>query len=68
GSDFDKDEIKAIISLLNRANGRIKSDVLASTSWYKCPNFTFVNDTSLEKSKHIEDLFAQIRKTKSSEE
>ncbi|MDN5088631.1 30S ribosome-binding factor RbfA [Aliarcobacter butzleri] len=68
GSDFDKDETKAIISLLNRANGRIKSDVLASTSWYKCPNFTFVNDTSLEKSKHIEDLFAQIRKTKSSEE
>ncbi|MCT7537654.1 30S ribosome-binding factor RbfA [Aliarcobacter butzleri] len=68
GSDFDKDEIKSIISLLNRANGRIKSDVLASTSWYKCPNFTFVNDTSLEKSKHIEDLFAQIRKTKSSEE
>lgn len=68
GSDFDKDEIKAIISLLNRANGRIKSDVLASTSWYKCPNFTFVNDTSLEKSKHIEDLFAQIRKTKSREE
>lgn len=68
GSDFDKDEIKTIISLLNRANGRIKSDVLASTNWYKCPNFTFVNDTSLEKSKHIEDLFAQIRKTKSSEE
>ena len=68
GSDFDKDEIKTIISLLNKANGRIKSDVLASTSWYKCPNFTFVNDTSLEKSKHIEDLFAQIRKTKSSEE
>ena len=25
-------------------------------------NFTFVNDTSLEKSKHIEDLFAQIKK------
>lgn len=68
GSDFSKDEIKTIISLLNKANGRIKSDVLASTSWYKCPNFTFVNDTSLEKSKHIEDLFAQIRKTKSSEE
>lgn len=65
GSDFSKDEIKTIISLLNKANGRIKSNVLASTSWYKCPNFTFVNDTSLEKSKHIEDLFAQIRKTKS---
>ena len=68
GSDYDKDEIKAIISLLNRANGRLKTHILASTGWYKCPNFTFVNDTSLEKSKHIEDLFAQIKKTKSSEE
>jgi ribosome-binding factor A len=68
GSDFDKDELKMITSSLIKANGRIKSHILASTGWYKCPNFTFVNDTSLEKSKHIEDLFAQIRKTKSSEE
>ena len=33
-----------------------------------CPNFYFLNDTSLEKSKNIEALFAQIRKTKSEEE
>ena len=68
GSDYDKDEIKAIISLLNRANGRLKTHILASTGWYKCPNFKFELDTSLEKSKHIEDLFAKIKKTKSSEE
>ncbi|MGD9624788.1 MAG: 30S ribosome-binding factor RbfA [Arcobacter sp.] len=68
GSDYDKSEIKEIISSLNKANGRLKTHILASTGWYKCPNFTFVNDTSLEKSKHLEDLFAQIRKTKSSEE
>lgn len=67
GSDFDKNEIKDVISLLNRANGRLKTHILASTGWYKCPNFTFQNDTSLEKSKHIEDLFAQIRKNKSEE-
>ena len=68
GSDFDKTEVKEVISSLNKANGRLKTHILASTGWYKCPNFTFVNDTSLEKSKHIEDLFAQIKKTKSSEE
>ena len=68
GSDYDKTEIKEIILSLNKANGRLKTHILASTGWYKCPNFTFVNDTSLEKSKHLEDLFAQIRKTKSSEE
>ena len=68
GSDYDKEEVKSIISALNKANGRIKTDVLASTGWYKCPNFKFELDTSLEKSKHIEDLFAKIKKTKSSEE
>ena len=68
GSDYDKEEVKSIISALNKANGRIKTDVLASTGWYKCPNFTFLNDTSLEKSKNIEALFAQIRKPKSEEE
>jgi ribosome-binding factor A len=43
---------------------------LASTGWYKCPNFKFELDTSLEKSKKIEDLFAKIKKdkTKSEEE
>ncbi|MBL3519771.1 30S ribosome-binding factor RbfA [Aliarcobacter lanthieri] len=71
GSDFDKEETKAVIQALNKANGRIKSDVLASTGWYKCPNFKFEVDTTLEKSKHLEDLFAKIKKdkkTKSEEE
>ena len=70
GVDFDKDEVKEVIESLKKANGRIKSDVLASTGWYKCPNFKFELDTSLEKSKKIEDLFAKIKKdkTKSEEE
>jgi len=62
GSDFDKEEIHSIIQALNKANGRIKSDVLSSTSWYKCPNFKFEVDTTFEKSKHIEKLFSQIKK------
>lgn len=64
GSDFDNKEIKEIISSLNKANGRIKSEVLSATGWYKCPNFKFEVDTSLEKSKHIEDLFAKIKNNK----
>lgn len=68
GSDYDKKEIDQIISLLIKASGRIKSYVLSSTGWYKCPNFKFVNDTSLDKSKNIEALFAQIKKTKKDEE
>ena len=68
GTDYEKAEIKEIIALLNKANGRLKTHILASTGWYKCPNFTFLNDTSLEKSKNIEALFAKIRKPKSEEE
>jgi len=67
GSDLEKSEVASVISALNKANGRIKSDVLASTGWYKCPNFKFELDTSLEKSKHIEDLFAKIQKERNNQ-
>ena len=62
GSDFALKEIPGVVSALTKANGRIKSYVLASTGWYKCPTFKFINDTSLESSKNIEDLFRQIQK------
>ncbi len=68
GSDFDKSEISQVIGKLIKANGRIKSYVLASTGWYKCPNFKFEVDNSLEKSKSLESLFAQIKTKKSEEE
>ena len=64
GSDFSNKEIPGVISALTKATGRIKSYVLSATGWYKCPNFKFVNDTSLENSKSIEDLFRQIEKDK----
>ena len=67
-SDFEKKEIQQIISLLNKANGRIKSFCLASTGWYKCPDFKFLADNMLEKSKNIESLFAQISKEKPKKE
>ncbi len=67
GSDFADKEIPGVISALTKANGRIKSYVLSATGWYKCPTFKFVNDTSLESSKNIEDLFRQIEKDKKSE-
>ncbi|NQY94859.1 MAG: 30S ribosome-binding factor RbfA [Campylobacteraceae bacterium] len=68
GTDFTKKEIQERISLLNKASGRIKSFCLASTGWYKCPDFKFVSDKSIEKSRNIESLFAQISKSKKEEE
>ena len=61
GSDFDKQELNVITNILRKANGPIKSHILASTRWYKCPNFTFKNDTSLEKSRRMNELFAKIK-------
>lgn len=66
GSDFIDKEIPGIVSALTKANGRIKQYVLSATGWYKCPTFKFVNDTTLESSKNIEDLFRQIEKNKKS--
>ena len=60
-TDIEKDELKDVKKLLKKANGRIKSYCLASTGWYKCPDFNFVNDDTIEKSQRLEDLFEQIK-------
>jgi ribosome-binding factor A len=62
GSDFSKEELKEINQKLKKANGRIKSHILSATSWFKCPNFVFEVDETLENSKKLEKLFAQISK------
>lgn len=62
GSDFDKAELKEIRMSLRKANGAIKSYILNATSWYKCPDFTFLVDDMMEKRARIEDLFSQISK------
>lgn len=62
GSDYNKNEIQTIISLLTKANGRIKSHILSSTGWYKCPTFKFINDTGLAKAMNLEALFREIEK------
>ncbi len=61
GNDFTPSERKEIQKALYSANSRLKSYILNSTGWYKCPDFTFENDTNLESSNRLEELFAQIR-------
>jgi len=68
GSDYDKAELKEIRQSLRKANGAIKNYVLGATSWYKCPNFTFLVDDMMEKRARMEDLFAQISTKKNEEE
>ncbi|AXH13958.1 30S ribosome-binding factor RbfA [Malaciobacter mytili] len=61
GSDYSKQEQQAINTLLAKANGHIKSYCLNATGWYKCPNFKFKADDSLEHNMKIEALFEQIK-------
>jgi ribosome-binding factor A len=63
GSDFSKQELKEIRIHLRKANGRLKSYVLNSTGWFKCPNFEFLVDDMMEKQNRMEELFAQISKS-----
>lgn len=64
GSDYSKEELKSIKTKLHKANGRIKAYILATTGWYKCPNFIFEVDDILENSKNLEKIFSQIAKGK----
>lgn len=67
-SDFDKTELKEVRIALRKANGILKSYILQSTSWYKCPNFTFLVDDMLEKRDRMEALFSQISTKKDNKE
>jgi len=64
GSDFNNAELKIIRQNLRKVSGRIKSHCLSATSWYKCPDFTFIKDDMVEKRNRLDDLFAQISSTK----
>ncbi len=68
GSDYDKAELKEIRQSLRKANGIIKTYILNATSWYKCPNFTFLVDDMMDKRARMEYLFAQISTDKKSKE
>jgi ribosome-binding factor A len=61
-TDFEDRELPGINSALTKASGHIKSYCLGATGWYKCPNFKFVADKSLEKSNRIDELFEKIKK------
>jgi ribosome-binding factor A len=57
-TDREKNEI---LNQLKKVSSKIKSYCLASTGWYKCPNFTFRFDQNVEKMSRMEDLFEKIK-------
>ncbi|PAF43203.1 30S ribosome-binding factor RbfA [Helicobacter sp. 11S02596-1] len=56
------DERKQILSGLKKAEGILREYVLSASGWYKCPKLNFCFDDSLQKSKTLDEIFAQIAK------
>jgi ribosome-binding factor A len=60
-SGLSNSEKEEILNQLRKVSSKIKSYCLASTGWYKCPNFTFKFDENVEKMNRMEELFAKIK-------
>lgn len=59
--NFSKTKRDEILKRLKRAQNFIKTQIFASSGWFKCPNLNFVFDDWHEKSHKIDEIFSQIQ-------
>ena len=57
---LDEKEQKYIISHLKKVNSHLKTYCIQSEGWFRCPDFRFKFDDSLEKQNQIDALFDQV--------
>lgn len=57
-----KEEQKALLSLLRRANSAVAKYVKSSLSWYRIPDFNYEFDDHLEHINRLESIFDKISK------
>jgi ribosome-binding factor A len=57
---FDENEQKYILNHLQRVSRHIQNYCMQMEGWYRCPNFHFKFDNSLEKQNKMDGLFEQI--------
>lgn len=62
--DIDKKEQNEILKQLKKANSLIKSYCLEETGWFRCPDFTFLFDDTIETQNRLEKIFKQIESSK----
>lgn len=62
----DAQERKEILRQLKLAEGAIRASCLSATGWFRCPQFHFHFDDSLDKTQRLEAIFAQLHKEHSS--
>ena len=57
---YDAKEKSYILSRLQKVKKHIQNHCMQTEGWFRCPNFKFEFDESLEKHNTIDHLFAQI--------
>ncbi len=66
--DYTDEERRFFLKQLNKARPVIEEHCLRDQGWFRSPKLAFVFDDLMEKSKKIEDLFAQIESEKRKKE
>ncbi|MBD3809643.1 MAG: 30S ribosome-binding factor RbfA [Sulfuricurvum sp.] len=65
--DYTPQERTLLLKLLGKARPVIEEYCMKDQGWFRSPKLTFVFDDTLERTKNIEALFAQIAKEKKDE-
>jgi ribosome-binding factor A len=65
--DYTPQEQASFIRQLEKARPIIEEHCMRDQGWFRSPKLAFVFDDTLERSKNIEALFAQIAKEKKDE-
>lgn len=65
-SFMTQDEKRVILHQLKKAKSLIREYCLEESGWFRCPDFNFVFDDSLEKEKRLDKIFKvlQVEKMK----
>lgn len=58
----NEQEKREILVRLKKAHGILKEYCLEETGWFRCPNFKFSFDTTLEQENRLDEIFKTIHK------
>ena len=67
-ASLDKQEQKEILNQLKKAKNLIKEYCLEETGWFRCPDFQFFFDESLEIENKLDKIFRTIEQEKQKKE
>ncbi len=57
---FDEAEKRYVLEHLRRVSRTLQNYCMQSEGWYRCPNFHFKFDETLEKQNQMDALFEQV--------